>query len=292
MATAAKAQVPAGRSVGAATHFVGGTAGGVAGILLAYPLDTLKVRMQTAGAGVGLGGCAAAMFRDEGVRGFYKGLLSPIAGVAFIKAVAFGSNGFFQECLQRRGNPGRKLNLWELALASFSSGVVTSFVVAPFERVKCTVQANPGKYSGVLEATKSIVAREGVSKGLFRGTAVTILREGPSYGFYFMTYDAVKQWMNCHYNGPPPAYALALSGGLAGVMCWVPIYPIDVVKTRIQADNAYNGFVDCARKSYQKEGAGVFFRGLSATVLRSFPMHATVFCTYELTIKLLTDVSL
>lgn len=46
--------------------------------------------------------------------------------------------------------------------------------------------------------------------------------------------------------------ALIGAGGLAGMAYWVPVFPFDVVKSRLQIDDArnpkYAGTLDCARK--------------------------------------------
>ena len=46
--------------------------------------------------------------------------------------------------------------------------------------------------------------------------------------------------------------SLALAGGLAGLAYWGPVYPADVVKSKIQIDDfrnpAYKGAIDCAVK--------------------------------------------
>ena len=46
--------------------------------------------------------------------------------------------------------------------------------------------------------------------------------------------------------------ALITAGGLAGMAYWVPVFPLDVVKSRLQIDDArspkYTGTLDCLRK--------------------------------------------
>ena len=46
--------------------------------------------------------------------------------------------------------------------------------------------------------------------------------------------------------------ALIGAGGLAGMAYWVPVFPFDVVKSRLQIDDSrnpkYAGTLDCARK--------------------------------------------
>jgi len=49
----------------------------------------------------------------------------------------------------------------------------------------------------------------------------------------------------------PWTAGIVLAGGSAGVVQWVVTYPIDVVKSRIQAfpPGTYKGLIDCAAKS-------------------------------------------
>ena len=46
------------------------------------------------------------------------------------------------------------------------------------------------------------------------------------------------------------------AGGVAGSVSWAIIYPLDVVKARLQTQTQgqYTGMVDCFRKSVQAEG--------------------------------------
>merc|ERR1712126_787621 len=66
---------------------------------------------------------------------------------------------------------------------------------------------------------------------------------------------------------------------------WAMIIFLDVVKSRIQADNPldpkYDGIVDCFRKCYQEGGTKIFFRGFSMMCLRAFPTNAATFLGYE-----------
>lgn len=71
------------------------------------------------------------------------------------------------------------------------------------------------------------------------------------------------------------------AGGFAGICSWLATYPIDVVKTCIQADDPakplYKGYSDCIQKGYKADGIRFFFRGINSTMIRSFPMNAACF---------------
>lgn len=57
-----------------------------------------------------------------------------------------------------------------------------------------------------------------------------------------------------------------LAGGLAGCISWALPYPVDVIKSKIQADGLagkpykYSGILDCAKQMQMQEGWRVFFR--------------------------------
>ena len=74
------------------------------------------------------------------------------------------------------------------------------------------------------------------------------------------------------------------AGGVSGILTWLVNYPIDVIKSRIQADgtqgrHAYSGFLDCGRQIYRSEGVRGFKRGLGVTLVRAFPVNAVTFAT-------------
>lgn len=70
------------------------------------------------------------------------------------------------------------------------------------------------------------------------------------------------------------------------------VLPIDVVKSRIQADcpinPKYRGMVDCIRVSYKTEGLPVFFRGFYAIAFRALIVNAATFYVYQSTLTHLT----
>lgn len=83
---------------------------------------------------------------------------------------------------------------------------------------------------------------------------------------------------------------LMMAGGLSGVAGWLSTYPIDVIKTRIQAQSLsgskrYAGLWDCGQKIVREEGWRVLWRGTAATILRAFPTNAVIFLGYSWTMR-------
>ena len=119
------------------------------------------------------------------------------------------------------------------------------------------------------DTVRAIVDTSGY-KGLARGLATTVVREVPAFGLYFGTYEWLMQLWPEYKDYNPWVFT---AGGLAGVASWIPTYPIDVVKSRLQADKfgaeaSYRGPMHCLKTMIEKEGYGVLVRGIGSTVIR------------------------
>ncbi|XP_033606387.1 mitochondrial basic amino acids transporter isoform X2 [Cryptotermes secundus] len=270
-----------------ALDFIAGCLGGCAGVLVGHPFDTIKVRLQTQSFRnpqyKGAVDCFTKIIRKESVGGLYKGMSSPMAGVAMVNAVVFGVYGNFQ-----RHSPQPDA-LSSHFLAGAAAGFVQSFVCSPMELVKTRLQVQQhsavpgGGCGGPMNCLSQVVKTEGF-RGVFRGLGTTICREVPGFGLYFVAYEFMTRSAGDLSEPRPPVGTLRmlLAGGFSGTLSWVLTYPIDVVKSRLQVDGMggvyrYSGFMDCLKKSIQTEGYGVMTRGLTSTILRAFPTNAATF---------------
>lgn len=81
------------------------------------------------------------------------------------------------------------------------------------------------------------------------------------------------------------AAALLVAGGLAGMASWFGVYPLDVIKSRVQAvprgAAPYRTWLGCAARIWRQEGPTAFRRGLGATVARAAVVNAATFAGYE-----------
>ncbi|KAI9674761.1 MAG: hypothetical protein M1817_001665 [Caeruleum heppii] len=78
------------------------------------------------------------------------------------------------------------------------------------------------------------------------------------------------------------------AGAVAGVSEILTMYPLDVVKTRVQlqqgkgaGEEGYNGMVDCFRKIIKNEGFSRLYRGITAPILMEAPKRATKFAAND-----------
>ena len=100
----------------------------------------------------------------------------------------------------------------------------------------------------------------------------------------------------------PASMRILLCGGIAGIVTWASVFPLDVIKTRVQAqtspgtlllgtspdrqpllrptpgDGRTLSAIEITREAYRLEGLRVFYRGLGICSLRAFIVNAVQVC--------------
>eukprot|EP00188_Purpureofilum_apyrenoidigerum_P002555 Plantae.Rhodophyta-Purpureofilum_apyrenoidigerum.ctg26231.p1 GENE.Plantae.Rhodophyta-Purpureofilum_apyrenoidigerum.ctg26231~~Plantae.Rhodophyta-Purpureofilum_apyrenoidigerum.ctg26231.p1 ORF type:complete len:290 (-),score=28.21 Plantae.Rhodophyta-Purpureofilum_apyrenoidigerum.ctg26231:130-999(-) len=281
---------------------VAGTIAGSAGVLLGQPLDVIRVRAQTTWASKqqSLIFSAVQMARNEGLRSFYKGVVPPMAGVAAQHAALFLAYGSILRLLATDTEGREKhqpLALKHIFVAGCVGGFISSFVTSPIELLKVRQQVYEARESpSMMTVARRTVEAEG-PRGLLRGLRVTIFREIPAYGGFFLAYEAIKRALanSLHVaDDEMPAWTIFLSGATAGVLSWIPIYPIDVVKSRLQVESSTPGGVgilSCVRSVYRTGGLKAFFHGFGPTIARAFPVDGFILLTFESCLRYMSNTT-
>jgi hypothetical protein len=155
-------------------------------------------------------------------------------------------------------------------------------------------QENRSLYANELDCIKVIVGNEGWSGLLTRGFGPTLAREVPSNAIYFVLYGLLMQTAVKDALG---IMAPMVCGAISGMACWIPVYPIDVVKTRMQntkggpsaSGKSANGVsaIGVAIVMYKTEGIGAFFKGLGLLLLRAAVSNGVTFWVYALILSAL-----
>ena len=289
-----------------------GTIGGIAQLCVGHPFDTVKVTIQGSAQKISPFEASKRILAAQGVRGFYKGLGPPMATVAVFNALLFSTTGYLNRLIRPDGGT---LTPSEAALTGGLAGIPVSILATPTELLKCRLQAQGGArpppgvvytladaqagsvlYSGPLNAMSLVLKFEGGVLGMFRGLAPTLLREIPGNAAYFGAYALIKKKLaeaqGLNSTSELGTGSLMIAGGVAGPAFWVPVLPVDVVKTRIQLDSpfkkAFNGMLDCARQVVKADGWAGLMRGWQPCIARSVPANAVVFVVYEAVQKALS----
>lgn len=192
-------------------------------------------------------------------------------------------------------SPTGALTIGQISAAGFFSAVPMTAITAPFERVKVILQVQdqrlaPGekpKYSGGLDVVRQLY-REGGVRSVFRGSAATLARDGPGSAAYFAAYEYIKRKLTPvdPLTGKPSGAlslpAITCAGAAAGIAMWVPVFPIDTVKSRLQTAEGNVTIGGIIREVYGRGGIRAFFPGFGPALARAVPANAATFLGVEL----------
>ncbi|XP_057315267.1 mitochondrial basic amino acids transporter-like isoform X2 [Hydractinia symbiolongicarpus] len=286
--------------------FFAGCVGGGVGIAVGHPFDTVKVRLQTQKIGLtsniqykGIVDCVVKIIQKEGVTGFYKGLTPPLVGLSIQNAFLFGVQ---HNIIKYFGS-----DLVSQFKAGCITGAVQSILSNTIELAKIQLQVQGVgqkvksrrelKLKGTFSVFSHLYKTDGI-RGCFRGNWVTLARDCPGCGAYFYIYAYFCHLFTPHSGNADEVkvHQLLLAGGLAGALSWAFVLPIDVIKSKIQAEGflphgRYKNYMDCIRTCYRSEGIQGFTRGLLPTVVRAFPVNAVTLCTVSILLRLMNRES-
>ncbi|KAG5891713.1 hypothetical protein JTB14_016096 [Gonioctena quinquepunctata] len=102
---------------------------------------------------------------------------------------------------------------------------------------------------------------------------------------YFLTYEAIKDYITNNGRDAPGILGTILAGGSAGVANWAIGMPPDVLKSRLQTapEGTYkNGIRDVFKHLMKNEGPLALYKGITPVLLRAFPANAACFVGFEL----------
>lgn len=284
-------------SASTANELIAGSVGGAAQVLVGQPLDTIKTRAQIASKEMFKGpmDILVRTIRTEGFLALYKGMASPLIGIAGVNSLLFASYATSKRIV----SPFPQLTLPQIALAGAMAGAVNAVLASPVEMFKVRMQ---GQYGAATDKRLRDVAREmwqdwGFKRGIMRGYWVTVAREIPAYAGFYSAFEFSKRQFQSQYGEHVPIWALLTSGATGGIAYWLCCYPLDVVKSRIQlrptppTSRPWTYINAELRSIVADSGVSGLFRGLSPSLLRSIPAAASTFAAFELTRDFLRELT-
>lgn len=175
----------------------------------------------------------------------------------------------------------------QISAAGFFSAIPMTLITAPFERVKVLLQIQgqktlaPGekpKYSGGMDVVRQLY-KEGGMRSVFRGSAMTLARDGPGSAAYFAAYEYIKRSLtpkdaDGNLTGELSLPAVVAAGGAAGIAMWIPVFPVDTIKSRLQSAPGKPTIGGTIRSVYASGGYKAFFPGFGPALARAVPANA------------------
>eukprot|EP00878_Enallax_costatus_P001008 GHUV01001141.1.p1 GENE.GHUV01001141.1~~GHUV01001141.1.p1 ORF type:complete len:354 (+),score=152.70 GHUV01001141.1:232-1293(+) len=303
-----------------------GVSGGVARIMVGQPFDTIKTRLQVLGKGtIGAAGmppemvytsgmdCVRKMMKSEGPLSLYKGTVAPLLGNMVLLGIHFPTFTKTRAYLERDDAPGT-YTPWKILAAGATAGAAGSIVSTPTELIRTKMQMvrknnilqqikgaaagglNPEEnYKGNWDCAKKILRNHGL-RGIYSGYLSTLLRDMQGYAWFFFGYEATIHYL-AGQHGKTRAdleyWQVMGAGVMAGFGLWGSMFPIDTIKSKIQADSLskpeFKGTIDCLKRSLAVEGHRGLWRGVTAALYRAIPVNAAIFLAVEGTRQLIAD---
>ncbi|KAI4100889.1 MAG: hypothetical protein L6R37_005204 [Teloschistes peruensis] len=264
--------------------FAAGGVGGICAVVVGHPFDLVKVRLQTAEKGVYT---VAVSFWGFDV------------GKSLVRTFSSPQNTT-TTTTSARDTP---FTIAQISLAGFFSAIPMTLITAPFERVKVLLQIQgqkqlaPGekpRYAGGVDVVRQLY-KEGGIRSVFRGSAMTLARDGPGSAAYFATYEYIKRSLtpkdeHGNLSGELSLTAVMTAGGAAGVAMWIPVFPIDTIKSRLQSAEGRPTIGGTVRGLWKAGGMRAFFPGIGPAMARAVPANAATFLGVELAHKAMDRV--
>ncbi|KAA1072366.1 hypothetical protein PGT21_033245 [Puccinia graminis f. sp. tritici] len=309
--------------------------------MAAFPLDSIKSRLQV-NRYDSVMDCVKKTYVEEGPKGFYRGIAIPMLTITIVRTLSFTIYNDTKQFLHQRQLVS-SFSARDIALSGLAGGMSSGFLISvgscAFELVKirsqlesaiAAKQSRPLKNINTWQGAREIISSHGL-KGLYYGFNLHCLRDTLGTGLYFLGYDTARFFAEkkideieyrrsleptSDYGFVLPRSALPfLCGSTCGVTSWFIIYPLDVVKSRLQRDALASSIVTTnsthhsqsmngqqARLSTTKNSFGfkaafhlfqqlisksngggikVLYSGLSISAFRSFFQHGVMWTILE-----------
>lgn len=175
----------------------GGALAGVTAMVATYPLDLLRSQLSahTGTESLGMATLIRRLYAKEGVRGFYRGMLTACLGIGPYVAINFSSYETLRAWSDaRHGAQGALGGVWMGAIA----GALSVALTYPTDVVKRRMMiqgldGRPQRYTGIMHAVRDIRASEGM-RGYYRGFSACMFKVLPSNALQWATMELCRDF--------------------------------------------------------------------------------------------------
>ena len=179
-----------------AIDFTSGAIGGGVAACMTYPLDVVRLRLssQTGPRPSYCGICDTIdrIARDQGARGFYKGLVPTLMHVVPSFAINFQVFGTLKRRYQtsHHEDSRKTIPLTEAFYYGCGAGFLSSAILFPIDLIRRQMQAD--RYDSMLAVARTVHKRNGF-RGFYNGIASELIKVVPFVGIMFMTVEWLKK---------------------------------------------------------------------------------------------------
>ncbi|KAI1420605.1 mitochondrial dicarboxylate carrier protein [Xylaria sp. FL1777] len=288
------------------------TAGATAGLVSRFviaPLDVVKIRLQLQshslsdplshanlrGSPIYKGTIRTLrhIVQHEGITGLWKGNVPAELMYVSYAAVQFTTYRSTTLLLHRVfGDDNRLPQAAESFVSGAAAGATATATTYPLDllRTRFAAQGNDRVYTSLRRAVWEIRRDEG-TRGFFRGLSPGLAQIVPLMGIFFAIYESAR--LPLGRLNLPWGSGDATAGVLASVIAKTGVFPLDLVRKRIQVQGPtrsryihrnipeYAGTVRTIQQILQQEGVRGLYRGLTVSLMKAAPASAVTMWTYE-----------
>ncbi|KAG0150418.1 hypothetical protein CROQUDRAFT_38245 [Cronartium quercuum f. sp. fusiforme G11] len=188
-------------------------------------------------------------------------------------------------------------------LAGGLGGVVSQFVIYPIETLKTQLMSSTlnHQYKGsalLIHTVRRLNANGGI-RAYYKGVGAATVGVFPYSGYIAIDMSAFESLKRSYQNyiGEQPGVMGTLAcGAISGGIGASSVYPMNLVRTRLQAQGTsahpatYYGISDCVERTWRKEGFKGFYKGLLPSLGKVVPAVSISWLVYEKSISMIDQL--
>ncbi|KAE9601351.1 putative mitochondrial carrier protein [Lupinus albus] len=171
-------------------------------------------------------------------------------------------------------------------IAGGIAGAASRTATAPLDRLKVVLQVQSER-AFIMPAVMKIWKQDGLL-GFFRGNGLNVVKVAPESAIKFYAYEMLKNVIGEAQGNKSADIGTAgrlVAGGMAGAVAQMAIYPMDLIKTRLQTCASDGGRVPklgrLTKDIWVHEGPRAFYRGLVPSLLGMIPYAGIDLTAYD-----------
>lgn len=167
-------------------------------------------------------------------------------------------------------------------------GITSQLSIYPIETLKTQMMSSTEGTDRALALAARRVWALGGLRAYYRGLGVGLVGVFPYSAIDMSTFEALKlAYLRSTGKDETGMLALLAFGSVSGSVGATMVYPLNLVRTRLQASGSsghperYSGIGDVITKTYRRDGWRGFYRGLVPTLAKVVPSVSISYLVYE-----------
>ncbi|CAK3994169.1 Calcium-binding mitochondrial carrier SAL1 [Lecanosticta acicola] len=239
-----------------------------------------------------------------GMRSLFAGNGLNVLKVMPESSVKFGAYEASKRAVARfeGHNDPKRISSVSMFTAGGCAGMIAQAVVYPLDTLKFQMQCDTVKGGEhgtrlIFNTAKKMWARDGLVS-FYRGLPMGLVGMFPYAAIDLSVFETLKKEIIRRKRAKDPSikhdedalpgnFSLALMGGFSGALSASLVYPINLLRTRLQSQGTighprtYTGIADVTRQTLAGEGVRGLFKGLTPNLLKVVPAVSITYVVYE-----------